>query len=453
MLKLKPALQESEGRSKPWAGSRLVNAFAEKSDGDKAEVFAIMAIPGLALFSDISSADGRGLHTVAGVLYTIVGQMLYSVASTGVATAIDTVAGTKPVHMADNGTELAIVGGDDNTTGYVYSGGVLYTGIANLPPVSDVIFIDGYFLWTIASSDQFIISGLYDGLTYDPLDVATAEGAPDFLVGAVNSHREVVLPGTETGEVWFNSGAADFPFERQGNAFVERGCIDRDSLVKADNSVFFAGNDRIIYRLDGYQPARISTHNIETKIASAAYFRGFSYAQEGHTFYGLNTDLGSWIFDIATGAWAERKSHGRDNYRVGSAAVAYGQTILGDNGDGKLYTPDLDVYTENGTAMPVIIELPLITSNRDRKTMYVFEVYCETGVGNSDVTDPQIILEYSKDGGRNWSNELWRSMGAVGEYLTRAVWRVNVEFRQLQLRITMPDKARRCVLSYFADIR
>jgi hypothetical protein len=43
--------------------------------------------------------------------------------------------------------------------------------------------------------------------------------------------------------------------------------------------------------------------------------------------------------------------------------------------------------------------------------------------------------------------------GEGGEYLTRAVWRPNVEFRQLQIRLTLPEKARRLVISYFADVR
>jgi hypothetical protein len=50
-------------------------------------------------------------------------------------------------------------------------------------------------------------------------------------------------------------------------------------------------------------------------------------------------------------------------------------------------------------------------------------------------------------------NEMSRSLGAVGQYLTRAVWRPNVEFRQLQMRLTLPDKAKRLVISYFADVR
>jgi hypothetical protein len=143
--------------------------------------------------------------------------------------------------MADNGTELAIQNG--GTTGYVYSGGALTTPV-NLPSVSDVAFIDGYFVWTIANSDQFIISGINDGLIYDPLDVATVEGSPDNLTGVVNDHRELLFFGVRpdplpSTEIWVDTGDVDFPFERQGNAFIERGCMDRDSIVKLDNGTWF----------------------------------------------------------------------------------------------------------------------------------------------------------------------------------------------------------------------
>jgi hypothetical protein len=39
----------------------------------------------------------------------------------------------------------------------------------------------------------------------------------------MNNHRELLFGGTDTIEVWYNNGAADFPFARQGNAFIERG--------------------------------------------------------------------------------------------------------------------------------------------------------------------------------------------------------------------------------------
>lgn len=455
MAVLKPSLHSSKGRSKPWAGSRLVNAFAEISEGDKAELYAIMAIPGFTEFSDISALPVRGMHRMGTVLYSVVGTTLYSVDSAGTETSIGTIPGTDPVRMADNGTELAIHDGD--TTGYVYSGGTLSTPV-NLPSVSDVAYIDGYFVWSVANSDQFVISGLDAGTSYDPLDVATVEGSPDPLVGVINDHRELLFFGTGTIEIWVNTGAADFPFERQGNAFIEHGTPDRDSLVKMDNGVFFVatedqGDDYIVARLNGYQPQRISTHAVEKTLAEASWFRAFKYGQEGHKFYVLNTDAGTWAYDISTGAWAERLSFGLSYYRIGCAAGAYGRTLFGDNQTGKIHSPSLDVHAENGSPLPVTIELPPIGNGVNRLTLYAMEVFLETGVGNSDAADPQIVMQYSKDGGRNWSNEMSRDLGAVGEYRTRAVWRPGVEFRQLQVRFTLPDKVRRCVIGYHADAR
>jgi hypothetical protein len=453
---LKPALQSSKGRSGPWGGSRLINAFSEQSDGDKAELYSIQAIPGLTLFSDINSLPVRGAHRMGTTLYAVVGTGLYSIAADGTETLLATVPGTNPVRMADNGTELAIQ--DGGTTGYVYSGGTLTTP-ANLPSVSDVCFIDSYFVWTIANSDQFIISGINDGLSYDPLDVATEEGSPDILTGIVNDHRELLLFGgltssTPSTAIWVDTGATDFPFERQGNAFLERGCIDRDSIVKLDNGTWFVGDDRIVYRLNGYTPERMSTHAVEKDLAKAAWFRAFTYSQEGHKFYILNTDLGTWACDVAnSNAWAERQSFGLDYYRCGCAIVAYGKTYFGDNQTGKFYEPDLDVNDENGSPMPVTIELPPLGDGVNRKTLYALQFFMETGVGDLTTTDPQAILTYSKNGGRSWSNEMWRTLGAQGEYSTRAVWRPNVEFRQLQLRISLPEKVRRCVIGYHADER
>jgi hypothetical protein len=41
------------------------------------------------------------------------------------------------------------------------------------------------------------------------------------------------------------------------------------------------------------------------------------------------------------------------------------------------------------------------------------------GQGN----DPQAMLRWSDDGGHTWSNEHWKSMGAIGQYGYRTIWR------------------------------
>lgn len=451
LRQIKPALQFSEGRSKPWSGSLLVNAFSEKADGDKSSDFAIMAIPGLVLFADVGDSPIRGVHQLGDLLYVVSGELLYSVSQGGDVVEIGTIIGSDPVRMVDNGTQLAIAAAP---RGYVYSDEAIVDP-EGLPQVSDVAYIDSYFVWSVYDSDQCIYSGVADGLSYDALDVFTAEGSPDGLKGLIASHRELLLAGSVTLEVFYNSGGADNAFERQGNAFVERGIFDRDSLVNIDNSVQFMGDDRIVYRLDGYTPVRISTHSIEYQLRAVTYARAFAYTQEGHKFYVLSTDNGTFCYDLATGAWHERKSWQRGAYRASTGTVAWGDTIFGGAYTGRLYRPDMEVNTEDGEIISVEIELPELEASRARVTMYQFEVYCESGVGLNDGqgSDPQIMMRYSDDGGRLWSNELWRSLGKIGEYRTRAIWRSLGQFRQRTMRLTITDPVRRLIMAYYADIR
>lgn len=451
LRQITPALQFSEGRSKPWAGAKLINCFSEKADGDKRVEFAVMAIPGLTEFANVGSGPIRGFRPFNDLIYVVSGDTLYSVTQDGVQSNLGFINGTGPVRMTDNGTQLAIAAAPN---GYVVDEGVLKVP-PDLPFVSDVTYIDSYLVWSIYDSDQCIYSAIGDGMSYDLLDVFTAEGSPDGLVGLIADHRELQLYGQKTIEIFYNSGGSDNAFERQGNAFIERGCFDRDSIVKIDNSVMFMGDDRIVYRLDGYTPVRISTHAIEYQIRGATMARGLTYTQEGHKFYSLTVDDGTFVYDVATGAWHERKSWNRETWRVGWSDVAFGYTMMSDNQTGQLFRPSLDVYDEDGEIISVTIGLPTIDVGRDRITLYAFEAYFESGVGLStgQGSDPQVMLRYSDDGGRTFSNELWRSLGKIGEYRARAVWRSLGQFRQRDIELKIADPVKRFAISYFADVR
>ncbi len=446
MQTLRPALQTSQGRSRHWSGASLVNCFAEKADGDKRADFAVMATPGLTEWADVGTGPIRGSITLGGVLYVVSGLELYSVAINGTSSLIGAIGGTERVRIATNYDQLAVVGGG---VGYVLAG-TLSTPLPVM--VQDVLYADGYILWVVRDSEQFLISALDDAATYDFADVASVEGFPDNIEGAVNDHREIQFFGTKSTEIFYNSGNGDFPFERQGNAFIERGCFDRDSIVKIDNSVTFMGDDRIVYTLLGYQPQRISTHAIEYQLRDANYARAWPCTQEGHKLYVIEVDRGTFVFDFATGAWHQRRSHGSTWWRVGGAVEAYGRTLFTDRNTGQIFTGSPDVYTEDGEAIAFEITLPTIEAGRERRAMNAFEVLCETGVGNAAVPTPQIVLQYSDDNGHLWSNEMWRGLGAVGEYRTRAVWRGLGLFRQRQMRLRITDAASRLVISYHMDI-
>jgi hypothetical protein len=448
MQPLKPALQFSQGRSFNWSGAELINCFAEKADGDRLEDFAVMATPGLTAWTNVGPGPARGSIMCAGVLYVVSGGFLYSVSSAGLATLLGAIAGSGPVSIACNYTQVCIAA---NGTGYVLSGGVLSTPLPTT--VSSVIYADGYILWAQDDSEQFFISAIDNALVYDAADVASVEGAPDNIVGMINDHREIQFFGQTSTEVFYNSGAANFPFERQGNAFIERGCFDRDSIVKMDNSVFFVGNDRIVYMLNGYTPQRVSTHAIEYYLRDATYARSWTYTLEGHKFYVMECDRGTFCFDVATGAWHRRQSYGSTWWRCNGAVAAYGQTYLTDRNSGNLYVPSMDVNDEDGAPISFEIVLPTLEYGRTRVTMYAFEMTMETGPGNDAVPDPQVALSFSDDGGHRWTNEILRPMGKIGQYRARCVWRKLGQFRVRQVKLRITDSVRKMVISYWADIQ
>jgi hypothetical protein len=102
----------------------------------------------------------------------------------------------------------------------------------------------------------------------------------------------------------------------------------------------------------------------------------------------LNTDAGSWAYDVATGSWAERESFGLDYYRLGCSADRLRKTLVGDNQTGRIYQLDFEVIPRTGTRFRSRSELPPIGDGVNRQTLYSFEIFMETGVGDLTTTDP-----------------------------------------------------------------
>jgi hypothetical protein len=184
--------------------------------------------------------------------------------------------------------------------------------------------------------------------------VATVEGSPDNLSGVVNDHRELlVLRRFDRGHslnrnLGTDTGNADFPFERQGNAFIERGCIDKDSIVKLDNATWFVGDDRIVYRMNGYtpggfQPMRLSERWLRRAGSGPSPIRRRGTNSTAST---PMPDRGRMTLRPARGLSA---SFGLDYYRLGCAADAYGKTLVGDNQTGKIYQLDFDSTPRTAT--------------------------------------------------------------------------------------------------------
>lgn len=66
--------------------------------------------------------------------------------------------------------------------------------------------------------------------------------------------------------------------------------------------------------------------------------------------------------------------------------------------------------------------------------------------------DPQAMLQWSDDDGHTWSNEHWRSIGPIGDYDRRAIWRRLGRSRNRTFKLSMTDPVKPIILGAYADI-
>jgi hypothetical protein len=469
-------------RSVNAADSRMVNLFPELvPEGGKEPAF-LQRAPGLRLLATLGTGPVRGLWSFSNsstYSFVVSGNTLYKITTSWAATAIGTVAGTGPVSMSDNGTQLFVAA---NGPSYIFNTSTnVFAQITDpdFPGAVTVGYLDGYFVFNPPNSQQVWVTSLLDGLSVDPLDFASAEGSPDGLVALIVDHREAWLFGTNSVEVWYDAGTADFPLQRIQGAFNEIGCAAAYSVAKLDNGLFWLGSDArgrgIVYRANGYNGQRISTHAVEWHIQQYGNLSdaiGYTYQQDGHAFYVLifpsaNT---TWVYDVATQAWHERAGwhNGEFTRHRSNCQMSFNnEIVVGDYQNGNIYAFDLDVYADNGQIQRWLRSWRAIPTGQNtllRTTHHSLQLDCETGVGlneppnNVDLFDneyvvgyllteggdflltedgeyiavtqsnlitmiPRVMLRWSDDGGHNWSNEHWTSVGQIGQYGKRAFWR------------------------------
>jgi Phage stabilisation protein len=454
--------QSYRSRALRASAQRLVNLFAEANPPGAESEFTLLGTPGLKPFAICGAGPIRGVKAMGGKLYAASGNTLYAVDAEGGATPCGTISGTGKAWMDTNGagSQQLVIGCPPAAYVYTTTGGLVPITDPDFPGASSWAFLDGYGIFTQPGGDRFWITALEDFTLINGLDFATAESSPDDLVCCFVDHRELWLFGTETTEIWYNSGANDFPFERLNQTILQRGCAAAASAARTDNSVFWLGDDRVVYRAAQYTPQRISTHAMEDALrgyATVADAEAFTYTQGGHAFYGLTFAAAgaTWVFDAATQEWHERESYGIGRWRASGYAKFGDRHIVGDCASGALYELDLDTFDEAG--QPLVRRAaspPIFGADEQTMTMSYLQVIIDAGVGlaNGQGSDPQMMVRWSDDGGETWSAERQMSMGKIGKYRQRARTRRLGRFRQRVIEVSVADPVKVAIIAASAGV-
>jgi hypothetical protein len=478
--KLSLGVGSYESASVPFSAQRCVNMFAVPAQAASRSEFMLYPAPGTVLFSSVANGASRGAVVMAGVYYVIFGNQLYEISSSGSYTARGAIAGTERVSMAHNGDKLCIVVPGGKAYQYQASTTTL-TEITDpdFRTADTVCFGWGYYIFTATAGDVFFISALNDPLTYNALDFGTAEISPDKIVSCHVSYDELYIFGSETIESFQNVGGSGFPFQRIQGASFEKGARSKYSPIQWEGSFYFVGGGRnertVILRSRGTDgPSTISTDAIASKIqefseAEISRSTSFTYSVTGSSFVGfnfrsVNIPSRTFVYNVTASGqlrrpvWHELQTGVEEGaWRSETVDFVYDKLLVSDSIEGKVGYLDADVLEEYGeTWVREKVTGPLAL-NGSQFFVRELELVSETGIGKltGQGSDPQVMLSYSDDGARTFSSEYLRSLGKIGEYRHRSVWRRLgrcPSARVWKLRVTDPVKTNFIALEGRIDI-
>jgi len=333
--------------------------------------------------------------------------------------------------------------------------------------------IDNYNIYNEPGTNNWAatdISSPYSTNAY----YGTKDGEPDPIVAVVADHRQVYLFGSQTTEVWVDVGSqiqglTTFPFSRISGTMMQHGCAAVNSVYQFEEQLMFVSQDArgqgIIGAVQGYTFVRLSNHAVEQSLMNQKIddAKSYTYRLEGHEMYVVvfpSIDL-TWVYDLTTKVWHKWLSwnpvSGYHRHRSNCGAFFGNVYLVGDYENGKIYQLDNEVYTEDGNTIRRLRRCPHLVTDLQREYFAEMQIQFQPGVGlstnpsyiiedlitenglylitedgNNLTTDgylggvgydPQAMLRWSSDGGSTWSNEHWVSIGKIGKYNNRAIWR------------------------------
>ena len=459
MKRIPLPLESYQHPSVPLSAKRLLNMYSEAEPADARTAAALISTPGLAPFLLCPPGPILQMNDYSGEqIYLVSGNHFWRIYNNAnVPTAVDlgaigTTARNYPVTIAVGPLHVVVC-----VPPNAFYCGHLPTDTAVIPVpfapafagATSVTYLDGYFVYSgVESAAQFFISGLQDPTSYDALDFANADAFPNSVTRVMALHGDVWIVGESGLEVWYDAGSSGletmpgtsfFPFRRRTGGMIAIPAAHPRSIALGDGSVWWVGRDDAVYRTQGYQAKRVSTHAVERAVYEASGFtalgagdgsgafsitNAYCYMERGHLFYVLSflntttmdpvTGGITLAYDANTDKWHDRASGsgGTGRWR-GHAAAQYGDwVIFGDYNDGTIWRSIPELGTE-GSMQPLrSFTLPPLWAGTKRAFCPRLEI--ELDVASASPPGP-VTLEWSDDGGITWgASRVLQTAGAQG---------------------------------------
>lgn len=397
--------------------TRLVNCYAVPTPTGARAPFTVDGCAGLKGFSSIGFGPVRGNEVLLGDLYSTSGATVFKVTSDGSAVEWGTIPDGNLVRQ-DAGFNFIIALDDAGNAYLIDEDGVAQ--LTNLPfPAADVVFYDGFFVFIRKDTGEFYVSKLVadpgEKISFDVLNFQTAEMDSDIAVGLATTGTNLWVIGAKTVQVFAN--VSGFPFATVKGLFFNVGSNAINTIRNHNGVIYWLGNDNVFYK----NGQRVSDLAVERSIVNSENIElSFSYAfkEFGNSFIALTISSTTWVFDLQTEFWHERATYERDTWQPITAIFHYGKQLMGDGLTNLIMELNDDVKDFIGTPNIALQRTPYVHADDEEFSIDFLDIFARTGVGTIETPDPKIMIRYSVDGGRVFSSEIVRSLGAKGNYRT-----------------------------------
>jgi len=412
---------------------------------------ALFSVPGVTLLATTPD-NGQdqsfwGFHEFSNEFYAVDRGYLFKISSAGLVTTIGTIntgTTTERAIIDDNGETMAIVIPGvasyfyDTTNGLVQITDSIFKDFeAEAGGVTSVVEVDGYFLWSTNVSifqSSSVVTNM--GQTFAALAFLQPFLKED-LIRVGKARGQLMAMGSNTIKTFRNVASEPFAFVEVAGATIEKGLAFRGGWIDFDNSFFFWGGgvnekDAAWRGIGSGSVSKVSTDAIDTLWESSTYASNsaISFSWRGQLIIGFYNPPNALFYNItASTLKAQSVWFSSEALEVLNPPIKVYEKIMIGGGSGKIgyFDPDTNIEFVNGFVRTCIFAGRYLVGQGEHLFVDEIELLAETGVAQQvwdspADSNPQVLLEYSKDAGRTWISKGSRSMGEYGKYNTLIRW-------------------------------
>jgi hypothetical protein len=243
-------------------------------------------------------------------------------------------------------------------------------------------------------------------------------------------------------EVWINVGG-DAPFVRQDGLWINKGCGADYSVVKANDTIYWFGNDGDFYVLNGGRPEVISKtyRSVIDDLTKTDNIYGFDFRKENMVRWYAPTNGKCFVYDYAKNIFSEdNRWDGKwGRMPINSYMELNGEQYFGDyEPTGKVYHWSDDYKDDDGQNIRVNRKFAINPSEKGNRVKFSrlgFRV--KRGQGDI-VSNPKLSFRTRIDR-KKWSKIRHLDLGNVGEHNPWIyIHRIGIG-REIEIEVTETD--------------